>query len=467
MKILREITLATLLIGIPAAALGQNPAIRAVAAATTIGDHSNLVLESGTGRVLTLPAPAANVFVADPKIAEVRPASAASLFVFGVSAGRTTVAALDNAGHTIAQYDVTVQPSAFGSSQTQAMIARLVPGSHVQVQAQSKTLLLTGMVGSAADAAQAVTIAKGFASDGQGVESQISVASPIQVTLRVRIAEISREVVRNLGVNWQSLATIGSIGFLPALTLNANANAISCVASGASAGGKTLCPGANFNGVIDALASDNLARVLAEPNLTVMSGQPASFLVGGQYPIPVAQQNNAITVDYKNYGVSLSFLPTVFSDGRINLHVAPEVSKLSNQNAVQVSAGVSNLVVPSLTVSRAETTVELGSGQSFAIAGLLQTDHTQGNTGLPGLGDIPGLGALFRDNSFDNKETELVIIVTPYIVRPVSDPSGLHLPTDGYTMPREIDRLLFMRQEGHGQPAVPVRIPGSAGFVVQ
>ncbi len=131
MKILREITLATLLIGIPAAALGQNPAIRAVAAATTIGDHSNLLLESGTGRVLTLPAPAANVFVADPKIAEVRPASAASLFVFGVSAGRTTVAALDNAGHTIAQYDVTVQPSAFGSSQTQAMIARLVPGSHV------------------------------------------------------------------------------------------------------------------------------------------------------------------------------------------------------------------------------------------------------------------------------------------------------------------------------------------------
>ena len=346
MKILRETMLAALLISMPVAALGQVQAgsAAAVAAAATTGDHSALLLESGTGRVLTLRAPAANVFVADPKVAEVRPASAASLFVFGVSAGRTTVAALDNAGHTIIQYDVTVQPSAFGANQTQAMIARLVPGSRVQVQAQSKGLLLSGVVGSASDAAQAVAIAKGFAADGQAIENQISITSPIQVTLKVRMAEVSREVVRNLGINWQSLATIGRIGLLPALTLNANANSVACIATGASSGGK--CPGVNFNGVIDALASDNLARVLAEPNLTVMSGQSASFLVGGQYPIPVAQQNNAITIDYKNYGVSLSFLPTVYSDGRINLHVAPEVSKLSNQNSVQVAAGTSNLTGP-------------------------------------------------------------------------------------------------------------------------
>jgi pilus assembly protein CpaC len=466
MKILRDIILTTLLIGMPVAALGQTPAVGAVASATS-SDRSSLVIESGTGRVLTLRAPAANVFVADPKIAEVRPASAASLFVFGVSAGRTTVAALDSAGNTIAQYDVTVQPSAFGAMQTQSMIARLVAGSNVQVQAQSKGLLLSGMVSSAADAAQAVAIARGYVGDNQVVDSQITIASPIQVTLRVRIAEITREVVRNLGVNWQSIGSVGTIGRVPALVTNINASSLSCIGSGAGNGGQTICPGLNFNAVIDALASDNLARILAEPNLTVMSGQSASFLVGGQYPIPVAQQNNAITVDYKNYGVSLSFLPTVFSDGRINLHVAPEVSKLSNQNAVQVSAGTSNLTVPALTVSRAETTVELGSGQSFAIAGLLQTDHTQGNSGLPGLADVPVVGALFRDNSFDNKETELVIVVTPYIVRPVNNPANLHLPTDGYTLPREIDRLLFMRQVGHGQPAVPVSIPGSAGFIVQ
>jgi pilus assembly protein CpaC len=348
------------------------------------------------------------------------------------------------------------------------MIARLVPGSRVKVEAQQKGMLLSGFVGSAADAAQAVAIAKGYAGDNQTVENQISISSPIQVTLRVRVAEISREVVQNLGVNWQQLSTIGSIGFLPALTLNTNGANLSCGASGGSSGGGiTLCPGANFNGVIDALAQDNLARILAEPNLTVMSGQQASFLVGGQFPIPIAQQNNAITVDYKNYGVSLSFVPTVYSDGRINLHVSPEVSQLSNLNGVSVAAGSSTLIVPSLVVSRAETTVQLGSGQTFAIAGLLQTQHTQGNSGLPVAGDIPVLGALFRNNNFDNKETELVIVVTPFIVRPVNDASQIHLPTDGYTMPRPADRLLFLRQIGNGQPEVPVRIPGAAGFVVQ
>jgi pilus assembly protein CpaC len=462
MKVLREFALAALLIGMPVAAVAQAQAGAQVAAATA-GERSSLVLESGTGRVLTLRAPAANVFVADPKVAEVRPASAASLFVFGVSAGRTTVAALDNDGHAIAQYDVTVQPSAFGATQTQSMIARLVPGSHVQVQAQTKGMVLSGVVGSASEAAQAVAIAKGFAGD-QIVENQISVASPIQVTLRVRIAQMQRSVLRALGINWASLGTIGkfSANFVTANTL-------------ATAGATASRLGLHFidgttntaNALIDALAQDNLARVLAEPNLTVMSGQPASFLVGGQFPVPVNQQNNAISIEYKSFGVTLSFVPTVFSDGRINLHVAPEVSELSNQNSVQINSGSATLVVPSLTVRRAETTVELGSGQTFAIAGLLQDTITQNTSGLPFLSDIPVLGPLFRADSFNRQETELVILVTPYVVRPVNDASELHLPTDDTKPPGEIDRLLFMRQVGHGQQAVPVRIPGSAGFIVQ
>jgi len=466
MKILRNIAVAATLVGLPVTALSQTQAAGAVAAVTA-ADHAPLLLEAGTGRVVSLRAAAANVFVADPKIAEVRPASAASLFVFGVAAGHTTVAALDSGGHTIAQYDVTVQPSAFGAMQAQSMISRLVAGSRVKVEPQAKGMLLSGVVGSAADAAQAVAIAKGYLNDTQTVENQISITSPIQVTLRVRVAEISREVIRNLGVNWQNLSSIGRIGLVPALTFNINNNALSCGVSSGGSAGQAVCPGSNFNGVIDALAQDNLARILAEPNLTVMSGQSASFLVGGQFPIPIEQQNNAISIEYKSFGVSLTFLPTVYSDGRINLHVAPEVSKLSNQNSVQIAAGSSTLVVPSLTVSRAETTVELGSGQTFAIAGLLQTEHTQGNSGIPIAGDIPVLGSLFRDNSFDKKETELVIVVTPFVVRPVNDPSAIHLPTDGYTMPREADRLLLMKQVGLGQPAVPVRIPGSAGFVVQ
>jgi len=439
---------------------GPAPAVRPVSA-----DRSGITVEAGTGRVMQLPGPAANVFVADPKVAEVRPASATNLFVFGVAAGHTTVAAMDTTGRVLAQYDVTVQPSAFNAKEAQNAINRLVTGSRVKVTAQARGLLLTGSVGSAADAAQALAIAKGFAPEAAGIDNELNIESPVQVTLHVRIAEMSRNVVRNLGVNWQALATIGSIAHIPAVTLNVNNNTLSC---GLGSGGATgVCPGANFNGVIDALAKDNLAHILAEPNLTVMSGQSASFQVGGEFPIPVSQQNNSVTVAYKNFGVLLSFVPTVFNDGRINLHVKPEVSELSNQNSVQLVSGNSTLVVPSLTVRRAETTVELGSGESFAIAGLLQQSTTDNGSGIPGVGDTPVIGALFRDSQFSRGETELVIVVTPYVVRPVKNVASLHLPTDGYVPPPDIERLLLMRQVADNKAKVPVRIPGDAGFVVQ
>jgi pilus assembly protein CpaC len=289
--------------------------------------------------------------------------------------------------------------------------------------------------------------------------------APLQVTLNVRIAEMSRTVVRNLGVNWSALGTIGQIGGLPGLTLNANTDTVQC---GAGTGGLIpLCHSGNFNGVIDALASDNLAHVLAEPNLTVMSGQPASFQVGGEFPIPVGQQNGTITVDFKDYGILLTFLPTVMSDGRINIHVKPEVSELDKADGVQITAGNSTIQIPALTVRRAESTVELGSGQSFAIAGLLQQTTQDNGSGLPGLGDAPVLGALFRNAAFQREDQEVVIIITPYIVRPVNSPGALHLPTDGYTPPTDLERLLLMRQVSDNHPPVPVRIPGDAGFVVQ
>jgi pilus assembly protein CpaC len=441
------------------------PALAAPAAAPVPAaerpDGTSLVIEAGTGRVLTLPAPASNVFVADPKVAEVRPASATNLFVFGVAAGHTTVAALDATGHVLVQYDLTVQPTAFNAHQAQATIARLIPNGHVQVFSQSKGMLLTGGVPSPADSAQAAAIARGYLAEGQVIDNELRVESPIQVTLQVRIAQMSREVVRKLGVNWSSLGSLGSISGIPGLTFNVNSNPASCGGVGGS------CPGINFNAVIDALANDNLARLLAEPNLTVMSGETASFQVGGEFPIPVSSTNAAISVAFKDYGVLLSFVPTVYSNGRINLHVKPEVSEISNAASATVSVGSSTLVIPSLTVRRAETTVELGSGQSFAIAGLLEHTGTDSSTGIPGASDTPIFGALFRDNQFDHLEQELVIVVTPYIVRPVSDSSQLHLPTDGFDHPHDLERLLLMRQVVHGAPAVPVRLPGDAGFLVQ
>jgi pilus assembly protein CpaC len=436
------------------------PAAAPPAQATT--KPSGIMLEAGTGKVMTLQGAVANVFVADPKVAEVRPASATSLFVFGVGAGRTTIAALDNSGQMIAQYEITVQPSSFNAAQAQATIARLVPGARVKVVPHTKGLLLTGAVNDPMQAAQAVAIAKTYVADNQMVENQLSVQSSVQVTLRVRIAEVQRNVLRQIGINWQALGNIGSIGSFPALTLNFAKNLEPCV------GGDPFCRGANFNGIIDALSQDNLARVLAEPNLTAISGQKASVLVGGEFPVPVPGQNGQVTIDYKKFGVSLNFVPTVFSDGRISLHVAPEVSQLSNQNNVTIAVANSQIVVPSLTVRRAESTVELGSGESFVLAGLLQDALTNGTNGIPGLGDMPVLGALFRSNSFQRNETELVIVVTPFVVRPVMEASNIHLPTEGNAPGSELDRLLYMRQTSSTRgPAVPVNIPGTGGFIVQ
>ena len=194
-------------------------------------------------------------------------------------------------------------------------------------------------------------------------------------------------------------------------------------------------------------------HVLAEPNLTALSGETASFLVGGEFPIPVAQEQGVISVEFKQYGISLAFVPTVMNDGRINMRVRPEVSQLTNQGAVQLSSGNSSITIPALQVRRADTTVELGSGQSFAIAGLLSDSVTQTGTGVPFLGDVPILGALFRSDSFLRAQTELVILVTPFIVRPVSDSAALRVPGEGWKPPNDIERILLLRQSGHADPA--------------
>jgi pilus assembly protein CpaC len=425
--------------------------------------HS-LVLESGSGRVLSLPVPVANVFVADPKVAEVRPASAKTLFVFGTAPGRTTLAAMDEAGHVVAQYQLTVRPSAYNAAEASAAITRAMPGSNIRIETLPNGLGITGEVATAADAARAMELARAFLTDKQTIDNHLTVASSIQISLRVRIAEMSRSVSRELGVNWTAIQGIGkyaAIGLatnnpLSATTATPNALAASYI------GGNT-----SISAVIDALAQNNLVHMLAEPNLTTTSGEPASFLVGGEFPIPISQQNNAITVVFKQYGVNLAFVPTVMSDGRINIHVRPEVSQLTSQGAVQLSSSNSSISVPALTVRRADTTVEVGSGDSFAIAGLLQDSVTQNVSALPFLGELPVLGALFRSDSFQRNETELVIIVTPFIVRPTRDPAALHRPDENYVPPTDLERILLLRQVGQTTPVQPMRIPGAAGFIVQ
>lgn len=423
-----------------------------------------VAIEAGIGRVMQLPRAAASVFAADPAVAEVRAASPTALFLFGAGPGRTTVAALDAQGAPIAQFEVTVRPSAYGAGEAQAAIARTMPGRRVRAEARGDGIALLGEVNSAAEAEQAQRIARGYVQPNQTVDNRLTVLGQTQVNLRVRIAEVSRQVTREFGIDWTALGTIGRFALG-----GATATAIGAATSAGTLSGTFRGNGVTLNAVIDALAQDQLATVLAEPNLTAMSGEAASFLVGGEYPVPVAggggANNNTITVSYRSFGISLAFVPTVLSHGRITMRVRPEVSEISDVGAFTISNGGSgtSITVPGLTVRRAETTVELGSGQSFAIAGLLSDNTRRTGRAVPWIGEIPILGALFRSDRYQRNETELVIIITPYIVRANSDPTALRDPTTAAPAPDDVDRWLLLRQVARAR-GTPPSIPGDAGF---
>ena len=427
------------------------------ASVSVAASRGGISVEAGAGRIVTLGAAATSVFTADPKVVDVRPASPTTLFLFGVAPGKTTVAAMDAGGHLVAQWEVMVHPSSYGAQEASAAINRIMPGRGVHVDERIDGLVVRGTVSSGAEAERVMATARGYAAVKQTVENRLQVTGPAQVTLRVRVAEMSRSLTRELGVNWQALGQIGKF----ALNFSAINPLVNAILPASSIGARYTNSGADINGVIDALSQDQLIHLLAEPTLTAMSGETASFLAGGEFPIPIASTgtglDRTITVDFKQYGVSLAFVPTVLSDGQINLRVRPEVSQLSTDGAVTLGG----IAIPALKVRRAETTVELGSGQSFAIAGLLSDTATMTGNGLPFLGDLPVLGALFRSDGYQRQETELVIVVTPYLAGPVSDPRAISAPTDNWRSPNDAERILLLRQSGS------TSVPGPSGFVVR
>ena len=432
--------------------------------------RASITLSAGSGQVLHLRANAVNVFTADPKVAEVRPASSNSLFVFGVAPGTTTVAALSAAGDPIAQYQVSVVPSGFDAGQVRGTLSHGGNAS-ISTHATETGVSLGGRVATPGDAERAVTAAKGSLPPDGKVDNHMAVSESIQIGLHVRIAEMTRTLVRQLGVNWTAVGALGKDVLVGAATQTQNVIVPGATPSAISTSfGRSGILGApyNLNTTIDALSQDNLVHTLAEPNLTTISGQPASFLVGGEFPIPVATSQNTISIEFKQFGISLAFVPTVVGPNRISLHVRPEVSALDKADGITsvLNQNVS-ISIPALTVRRADTTVELGSGQSMAIAGLLSDQTNQTVQATPGLGDVPILGALFRSDSFQRQQTELVIVITPYIVRPVSDPAALHLPTDGFHAPNDFERILELRQLGRGSYQAYGRIPADAGFIVE
>lgn len=445
-----------------------------------------LVLDQGSGRLVELPGPALTVLVADPRIARVQPASPTSLFVMGVNAGRTNLIATREDGSLVAEFDISVQPSSSTAApgtpavapvpqvtagQVQSMIRRLVRGGqNVRVtMVGGGAIALSGMVPAAADAQRAESIAKAMGGETREVINDLTLLSSIQVNLRVRVAEISREVTRDLGFNWLGLFNDG-VWQIGLRTGSGVAGAVAGALTNSSLIGLGYRSG-NFdiNGIIDAMAQDRLVTILAEPNLTAQSGEVASFLAGGEFPIPVAASNNdnALTIEFKQFGVSLSFVPTVLGPDRLNMRVRPEVSELSEANSIIFPVAGGTVRIPGLSVRRAETTIEVGSGQSFAIAGLLNRTSALNNGGLPGLGEVPVLGALFRSDRFRRNETELVIIITPYLVRPVSDPRALATPLDTFRPATDLERVLLRRQTGSGAPYRQIRPPAAAGFIVE
>ncbi len=469
----------------------------------------NLVRPSGTpiaidvskGVLITLDRPADTVFVADPTIADVQIKSPKLIYLYGKEPGDTSLYAVDADQKVMLSRPVTVTRDV---AQLQSAISRLQPGGGVRVSAVDKSLVLTGNVSSASAAEEVKHLAGGFVTDDKQLVDRVTVDRPYQVNLRVRIAEVARTVTKELGFNWDLLGRPGSFAFgvatgnptlglasgsggvspiggapvIPTLlTDSTGKNALSFLNRNSGLGGtKTDSFELGFNNqrslvdtVIDALDQNGLVTILAEPNLTAMSGETASFLAGGEFPIIIpGGQLGQTTVEFKQYGVSLAFTPVVLSDNRISMRVRPEVSELSNTGAVEISG----TNIPGITTRRAETSVELGSGQSFAIAGLLQNQNSDTINQVPGLGDLPILGPLFRSTQFQHNESELVIIVTPYLVRPVS--GRIAMPTDGLTLPTDKDLYVNGRTtrqaeaSGGAKPVGPQGqgLIGPAGFTL-
>jgi len=434
-----------------------------------------LTLDAGKGTMLRLPEDATSVFVADPSIADVHVPSPKTVFVLGKKTGTTTLYVLGPNNKTLLQRTVIVARDMMA---LRNMISSRFPNLNVQATTSQGSLLVAGQVPTSADADAIVQAVTPFLTDKEVLINRLTVDRPLQVQLRVRITKVDRNVTQQLGINWQALGSSGNwlgglfsgraIQNLTQPIVNGNGgisypiNLPSNNAFSFLAGFKT--GNTDIRALIDALNQEGLLTVLAEPNLVAMSGQTASFLAGGEFPIPVSQTNGAISVEFKQFGVKLDFTPTVLNERRISLKVRPEVSQIDPTASV-TTGGVT---VPGLSVRRADTTVELASGQSFAIGGLLQSNTTDIVSQVPGIGSIPVLGKLFSSSNYQNNKTELVIMVTPYLVEP-TDSAKLRSPLDSLISPSSDVEYSFQRRAGQSNAAQPSasepRLVGAAGYV--
>ncbi|MFQ5959220.1 MAG: type II and III secretion system protein family protein, partial [Alphaproteobacteria bacterium] len=417
----------------PANAQDAGTGERTPLGATEAASVPNVVnLGLNKARVYELPQDARDVLVSNPTVADVVIKTPRRVYVLGQAVGDTNAFFFDGQGREILRLEIRVE---LDLSALQSAMAEYFPDEHIVVRAVNQDIVLSGTVRSAQVAEDARLVARRFVVDDSEIVNLLRIANEQQVMLRVRVSEMQRTVVKELGVQF----------FLDASS--SDSNSVFDIDSGGLGPNAFGTARFLFNNVfdgldstLDALESQGLVKTLAEPNLTAVSGENANFLVGGEFPIPVPQEGDQITIEFKQFGILLTFTPVVLSSGVVSLKISTEVSQLSTKGQVKLA----NFNIPSLTVNRAETTVELPSGGGFMIAGLLQNDIRNRVDGIPGMKDIPILGALFRSVAFRREETELVVTVTPYLVRPV-DPNMMALPTDGFAPASDFDMYLLGR----------------------
>lgn len=472
---------------------GQPPQRMSLPEATAPESTETLTLTVNKSYMIEFDVDIDDVIIANDKIANIVARDRRRVAVQGVSPGESNIVFLDRTGRRIKTLEISVTDGVAGMDQLRNLIKRHVPGSKVQVESVNGRVILAGSVPNLSGADRVTQLARAYAKDDASVLNMMSIDGKDQVTLKVRVVEMQRSIIKQMGINMS-----GAIGF-GQLTGAAFDNTLSIGASnafpiaGSALGGlvanlgykNTVAGGATQSSVgakVNALERIGLVRTLAEPNLAAISGEAGKFLVGGEFPVPVAQDDGKISIAFKPYGVGLGYTPVVLSEGRISLQLSVEVSELSTQGGFQSSSGVTvdpntgqaisaqTITIPALKVRRAETTVEVPSGGSLVIAGLLQEATKQNLDSVPGVKDVPVLGALFRSRDFQNDETELVVIVTPYLVDP-TDPQGFRDPDRGYVTSTDARTVLFGKlNDVYAAPgSAAARSPapsGASGFII-
>jgi pilus assembly protein CpaC len=422
-------------------------------------------LPLGKSAIVELPIDVADALVSNPAIADAILRTPRRIYVLGLAVGQTNAFFFDAQGQQILNLEIRVERDL---APVREMIAQLVPDGRIEVQALNDNIVLSGIVSSATEADRALQIASRYVETPEQVLSTISVTGGEQVLLKVRVVEMQRSIVKQLGVN-----LTGSIGFNEVRDIDGTllgyqnqfdfGTATALATGGFTAGVEGVqntvegVTQSTLDVALAGLERVGLVRTLAEPNLTAITGETANFLAGGEFPVPSGRDNSGnIEVEYKPFGVGLSFTPLVLADGRISLFVSTEVSELTDQGSIEMTAQrfvdpdtgevtvIPGLSLPGLKVRRAETTLELPSGGSMVMAGLIQDQTRQTIDGTPGAKDIPGLGALFRTRDLASEETELVVIVTPYLVSPVSQ-DELVSPSDGFRTGGDLAAVFFGR----------------------